>query len=171
MLVMPSRTLGGWIALGIGLLSALRVALLWDRLPERLASHYGPSGQPNGFMMRGDFFVFYFGLFAFVVGLFWAMPLVLKGVPRELVNIPHRDYWTTDERWPEAVELLGRWMAWFGVAMTVFAASVLHLVLRSNLTQMPLDNTLMVTFLGIFFAFTAYWLVVLYRAFRPPSES
>lgn len=55
--------------------------------------------------------------------------------------------------------------------MTAFAAAVLHLVLRSNMTQMPLDNTLMITFLGVFFAFTAYWLVVLYRAFRPPNES
>lgn len=166
---MPSRSLAGMISLGIGLLSALRVALVWDRLPERMASHFGPSGQPDAFMMRGDFFAFYFGIFVLVITLFITMSPVLSRMPRELVNIPHRDYWLTDERWPEAVEKMGRWMAWFGVAMSLLAASVLHLVIRSNLFHQPLENTAMLILLGVFFVFCGGWLVALYRAFRPPT--
>lgn len=165
---MPSRALAGLISLAIGVLSVLRVALVWDRLPERLASHYGASGQPNGFMMRSDFFIFYGGIFGFVIGLFFAMPTLLSIIPRELVNIPHREYWTTDEQWPEAVERMSRWMAWFGVAMATLAAGVLQLVLRSNLTHEPLENGPMLLLLGGFFVFTGIWLVALYRMFRPP---
>jgi uncharacterized membrane protein len=166
---MPSRSLAAMISLGIGALSALRVALVWDRLPERMASHYGASGEPNGFMMRGDFFVFYAGIYGLVITLFLAMPSVLSRIPRELVNIPHREYWLVDERWPEALDRTGRWMAWFGVAMTVFAAGVLQLVLRSNLMRAPLENGPMWVLLGGFFAFTGIWLAALYRAFRPPA--
>lgn len=166
---MSSRSLAGMISLGIGLLSALRVAFVWDRLPERMASHYGVSGQPDGFMMRIDFFVFYFGIFGLVITLFMTMPAVTSHIPRELVNIPHRDYWLTDERWPRAMDLMGGWMAWFGVAMSILAAAVLHLVLRSNLTRQPLDNDAFLIALGAFFVFCGAWLVGLYRAFRPPT--
>lgn len=166
---MGGRSLAGLISLIIGGLSALRVVQVWDKLPERMASHYGPSGQPDGFMPRDDFFIFYAGVFGVVVVLFTSMPVVLSRIPRELVNIPHRAYWTTDERWPEAMERMGRWMAWFGTAMAALAAAVLHLVLRANLAWAPLDNTSMIVVLGSFFAFTGIWLVSLHRAFRPPT--
>lgn len=166
---MTSRALATWVSLGIGVLAVLRVMLVWDQLPERMASHYGASGQPDGFMPRDSFFIFYFGLFSVVIALFLAMPGVISKIPRELVNIPHREYWLTDERWPEAMERMGRWMAWFGVAMALLAATTLHLVLRSNVLRQPLDNGAMLFVIGGFFAFTMYWLVALYRAFRPPG--
>jgi len=121
-------------------------------------------------MMRDDFFLVYFGIFGVVITLFMAMPALLSHTPRELVNIPHREYWLTDERWPEAMDRMGRWMAWFGVAMAVLAAAVLQLVLRSNLTHEPLETTPMLVVMGVFFAFLIYWLVALYRAFRPPDQ-
>jgi uncharacterized membrane protein len=166
---MPSRSLAGMISLGIALISALRVALVWDRLPERMASHYGPSGKPDGFMMRGEFFIFYFIVFGLVVTLFTTMSPVVSRIPRELVNIPHREYWLTDERWPQAIERMARWMAWFGVAMAMLAAAVLHLVLRSNLQQQPLENNAMFVLLGAFFVICGGWLVGFQRAFRPPA--
>jgi len=166
---MPSRSLAKWISLGIGVASALRIALVWDRLPARMASHFGPSGQPDGFMPRDGFFIFYFGVFGLVIALFMTMPAVLDRIPRELVNIPHREYWLTDERWPDAMERMSGWMAWFGVGLAVLAAAVLQVVLRSNLQQMPLDNGVMLVLIGGFFAFTFYWLFALYRAFRPPT--
>ncbi len=166
---MPSRRLASLISLAIGGLSVVRIVQVWDQLPERMASHYGPSGQPNGFMSRDEFFIFYFVVFGLVVLLFSTMPALLTRIPRELVNIPHREYWLTDERWPEALERMGDWMSWFGTAMATLAAAVLHLVLRSNLSRAPLDNTAMLVILGSFFAFTGIWLVRLYRAFRPPT--
>lgn len=165
---MPSRSLATLITLGIALLSALRVALVWERLPERMASHFGPSGRPDGFMPRDGFFIFYALVIGLVVALFLAMPAVLKWIPRELVNIPHREYWLTDERYPEALELLGRHMAWFAVALTLFGAAVLQLVLRSNLTYQPLDERAMWVLMGGFFAYLIFWLAWLYRSFRPP---
>lgn len=166
---MPSRSLAAIISCGFGLVSALRVAHVWDRLPERMASHYNASGQPDGFMMRSDFFIFYAGIFGLVILLFMTMPNVLSYIPRELVNIPHREFWLTDERWPQAVDLLGRWMAWFGVGLAVLAAAVLQLVLRSNLAHQPLENTAMWCILCGFFVLCGYWLIGLQRAFRPPA--
>ncbi len=166
---MPSRSSAAWVCLGIGILSSVRVALVWDQLPARMASHYGASGQPNGFMPRDTFFLFYVGLFSAIITLFLMMPRVLSQLPRELVNIPHRDYWVTDERWPEALKRMGDWMAWFSVALAVLAAATLFLILRSNIWRQPLNNAAMLGILGGFLAFTLYWLVALYRAFRPPT--
>lgn len=120
-------------------------------------------------MPRDTFFLFYVGLFSAIITLFLMMPRVLSQLPRELVNIPHRDYWVTDERWPEALKRMGDWMAWFSVALAVLAAATLFLILRSNIWRQPLDNAAMLGILGGFLAFTLYWLVALYRAFRPPT--
>lgn len=157
------------LSLGIGVVSALRVSQVWDQLPARMASHYGISGQPDGYMMRDHFFLFYFGIFGAVVGLFNVMPRAMSLFPRELVNLPYREYWTTDERWPEALERIGDWMAWFAVAMAGLGAVVLHLVLRSNLQRMPLESTPMLVAVGAYVAFTVVWIVAMQFAFRPPK--
>jgi uncharacterized membrane protein len=44
-----------WLSLP---LVALVYLLLWDRIPERLAVHFGPSGAPSGWMTRGQSLVF-----------------------------------------------------------------------------------------------------------------
>jgi hypothetical protein len=47
---------------------AVRLALVWDRLPARMMSHFDAAGNPNGWMNRGGFaltpFILLFPIFA-----------------------------------------------------------------------------------------------------------
>jgi len=56
-----------WLALPI---TAIRFWLVWDRLPVRMASHFGVNGHPNGWMPREEAFYLVLGLTAFVVTIF-----------------------------------------------------------------------------------------------------
>ena len=47
----PYRTMTAllWLALP---LTALQYWMVWDQLPARMATHFGATGQPNGWMPR-----------------------------------------------------------------------------------------------------------------------
>jgi len=162
--VQPTTLIGGLFAVAV-----IRVALVWDRLPPFMASHFGASGRPDGWMSRGGFFLFYAVVFGFVIGVMLAVPRMVAVLPVRLVNLPNRDYWLAPERRQVALRRLGDAMAWFAVALGLLGAIVLELVVRSNLERAPLSNVLFLLALGGFFAFTIGWLVWLVRAFRVPS--
>jgi len=56
-----------WLALPI---TAFRFWLAWDRLPLRMASHFGISGRPNGWMPRENALYLALGLTALLVVVF-----------------------------------------------------------------------------------------------------
>lgn len=56
-----------WLALP---LTGLRFWTAWDRLPLRMATHFGISGQPNGWMPRQTAFYFALGITAFMLAIF-----------------------------------------------------------------------------------------------------
>lgn len=57
-----------WLTLPFILLTALLYAGSWNQLPERMATHFGASGQPNGWMARQDALIFGLLLTAIVTG-------------------------------------------------------------------------------------------------------
>lgn len=63
-----------WLALPF---TALRYAQVWDRLPERLATHFGANGQPNGWMLRETSLYFGLGLTAFVLIIFTGIAIAI----------------------------------------------------------------------------------------------
>jgi uncharacterized membrane protein len=150
--------------------AAGRVALVWNQLPPNMASHFGMAGQPNGYMSRSGFFLFYAIVCGGTVALLVSVPIWLRWMPTSLVNLPNREYWLTPERREATLARLGGWMAWFCVAMTVFMAAILELVLRVNLERTALPTPAFLIALGAFFAVVIALLVVLYRQFRLPSD-
>jgi energy-converting hydrogenase Eha subunit E len=108
------------------------VSLTSLSLPSQVASHFGASGMPNGFMPRGA----YVGIMlAVVLGL----PVVMvygtwlaMANPDARINIPHRVYWLGPERRDATIALLRVGVMRFGVALVVFLCYVHWLVVRAN---------------------------------------
>ncbi len=158
------------ITLGPLALGVARVALVWHRLPEPMASHFGANGEPNAWLSRGSFFLV-LGLAGGGVTLLLAsIGSLLRWMPRSIVNLPHKAYWSTDERWPVAVAKTTVWMAWFGVATAALLLWVVELTLRANLTASPLPAAPMWGSLALYLGFAVAWLVGLSRALSTPSS-
>ena len=65
-----------WLALP---LTALQYWSVWDQLPARMATHFGASGQPNGWMTRDTSLIFAMVVTTLVlVALTWALTRVRK---------------------------------------------------------------------------------------------
>lgn len=157
------------LVLLLSLAACVRLIGVWDALPETMASHFGASGRPDGWMSRTAFLVAFGGVWLLcVVPLAWTG--WLRRMPAHLINLPHREYWFPERR-DEAVQLLESYLGWFAVALTALLVVALELTLQANLTRSPLDEGVFLAALGAFLVFTVVWLVVLYRAFRPPEKA
>jgi uncharacterized membrane protein len=147
-----------------------RVAMVWDRLPPVMASHFGAGGRPDGWMPRGTFFGLMSAIGLGLPLLFFFSEKWMKAIPTRLVNIPNREYWLTPERTNEALGKLGSFMAWYGLTLSVFMAFVLELTIRSNLNRAPFDSSAMLIGLGGLFAVSIGMFIRLHRQLRVPRE-
>jgi len=65
-----------WLALPV---IGLQYWMSWDQLPVRIASHFGPTGQPNGWMTRETSVIFSLVLVASLLATFtWALTRIRK---------------------------------------------------------------------------------------------
>jgi uncharacterized membrane protein len=141
-------------------------------LPERVATHFNGSGQPDAWMSRGRQTAWHIVTVLFLTGVFQGIALLQPRLPKEYVNIPHRDYWLAPERaaathaWIAGVVLL------MGCAVMVFFLVLFHLIYQANLSPRPrLDGT--VWYLtGALLVSIAVTIIALTRRFpRPPPAS
>lgn len=165
---MNSASRAAALILAIDAAVAVRVALVWDRLPAVMASHYGASGAPNGWMSRAQFFAFMAAVAGGTTLLFAASGFLLRRIPTSLINLPNREHWLAPERRAATLDRLSGWMGWFGVGLTAFLAVVTELVVRANLAQSGLSSGPFLVALAGFGLFTVWSLVTLFRQFRPP---
>src|SRR5688500_9035711 len=160
---MHGRAIPLLIIAALVVLAVLRTALAWNELPDVMASHFGPSGRPDGWQGKAAFVITFGGIAGFTIGLLLAIGKLLQRVPAGAINVPHREYWLTPERRPEAMARLTASMDWLAVSMTALLAAVLELVLRANLARQPLDNVRMLSLLAAFLVFQIGWLIHLWR--------
>jgi uncharacterized membrane protein len=152
----------------------VHVALVWDRLPQRLAAHFGPSGAADNWMDRDRFFV----MDAVVIAVLVAIPLLIPRLPARFFNLPgpHRDAWRAPENRHALRRTLVLWCNWLIFLVAGFMVYVLDQVVRVNLVSGPpgaapaprLDG--MGVDLMLFLAATGVWLMGFNRAFRRPPE-
>jgi hypothetical protein len=160
------RRLQFLLVLAVLAAASLRVASVWERLPLVTSSHFGVPGKPDGFMPREAFFQ----LMAAVGGgtslLMVPLSLLLKFVPSSLVSIPHREHWPAPGRRDASIARPGAYLAWFGVALALFMAGVLELVLRANLHRSRLENGPFIALLACFGVALIGLIIVAQRSFR-----
>ena len=118
------------------LLWAAFVAYVWGtaaQCPEKVATHFGASGAPNGWMTRAGHvqftILFGTGVPVFVLGIFAFMG---RGEGRGL-NIPHKDYWLSPERRQETFAFIHKQGFFFAALFILFLAGVHRSILLANL--------------------------------------
>jgi len=164
------RSAAGRSGAVLALVTALALLYIWSSahaLPPIVASHFGPSGVPNGFMPRRS----YLGVMMIIVLAVPVLTTVGMGSmlrrPGARINLPHRDYWLAPERREDTVTVLLGHMRLFAVALVLLLTYVHGLVVSANARLPPLlDSTLMMRALGVFLLFTITWIVMLLRRFR-----
>ncbi len=154
------------------LLAAAGVAQIlyyYSLLPERMASHFGGSGRPDGFQSKDAFFALSGLMLIMTLVIFGGLGTLLRMIPSKWFNLPNRDYWLAPERRGETLEVISVQMEWFGAASLALYLFVIQRVVETNLTPEPrLDSASMFVVLGLYLLFTGVWITRLILRFRKP---
>lgn len=121
------------ILLFVLLIAAAAAHVVWyyPLLPDTVASHFGVSGQPDGWTSKQVLV----GIYAAVAA---TLALTLGGfallkIPVALVNVPHRDYWLAPERRQASLAAVRAILLWIGNVTLAFLIATMHLTFRINL--------------------------------------
>jgi uncharacterized membrane protein len=160
----------------VALLAAVALAAfqLWHavpQLPETVATHFGLRGEADGWSSRESFVLFAAILVLAFAGLPVAINWMVARLPPSLINIPHREYWLSEERRGTTLRQLRGSMEWFGVISVAFAIAINHATIRANLEALRDGGPARLggTFgwaLGLYLVATGVWVVWLLRQFR-----
>jgi hypothetical protein len=153
---------------------ALNLLLLlvgYFALPDTVAMRFSLDGTPDSWASKEVNMLL---MLAFEVPLFFLLlyaPTLVFRVPRWLVNLPHKDYWLSEERKAVTQAKMTTHIYEFGIALYFFLACAGGLTLQANLSEpVQLDEKTLLLALGVFLVFTVYWIVKFYRVFRPPRD-
>ena len=106
--------------------------VMWPELPERMVTHWGAGGQPNGWADKGQFFGLYTGISLGTIGMVVGMGFGIAAMPSSLINIPHKDYWLAPERKAQTMASLRNLMLEGANLTMAFLLIVLWSVFRAN---------------------------------------
>lgn len=128
----------------------------YPQLPERMATHFGVDGTPNGWMSRNSAALFQCALQVLLPLLFAGIAWVLPRFPNSMINLPNREYWLAPERRDGALAHMATMLLAVGLACSIFIAAIAHLVFEANRNNAPLASgpflILFVCFLSTVFA-------------------
>ena len=138
-------------------------------LPARVASHFGPTGQPDGWTTRNGHTLVQTGITLFIAVLFFALATLLPCLPDRFVNLPHRDYWLAPRRRAETLAWLGAMFLWLGALLQGFLSFVFREVWRANTAPQPELHLNSLWLQVSLFILTAGLVVTLLFRFRRPG--
>lgn len=114
------------------LAATVQLMLQWLELPERVASHFGAGGKPDGFMSKDGWAV---TTLCLILGLpaFWvAMAKISQFVPASLVNIPNKNYWLDPDRRQRTLNDLETILIWIAFLTELFFIGLFQLTYHAN---------------------------------------
>jgi uncharacterized membrane protein len=106
-------------------------------LPDRLASHFGASGMPNGWMTKSQFFFTFAIVLLPALVVEFLLPYGIAKKPDAKLRLPNKEYWFAPERRAETFAYFDSFFAWYGCAFLFVEVFAMGLAMRANFDTPP----------------------------------
>jgi uncharacterized membrane protein len=138
-------------------------------LPDRLASHFGASGMPNGWMTKSQFFITFAVILVPALFVeFWVSRSIAKKSDAKL-RLPNKEYWLAPERRAETFAYFESFFAWYGCAFLFVEVFAMGLAIRANFDTPPhLPTGPIVSVIAGFVLFNVVAVLAMLRRFSNP---
>jgi len=159
-----------WIVMvGLLFVGAAHIGWSYAQLPDKVASHFDGTGNPNDWSTKEQFAMYYGVVLVAVAAVFGGIAWLIGHIPPSLVNLPNRQYWLAPERQKQTIRIVSRDLIWFANATILFMIVIMQLIVHANLNPPPeLQSGFWIAF-GAYMIFVAAWLIGLYWRFRLPK--
>jgi len=136
-----------------------------DKIPTRVATHFGSNGQANGWMSHSNYLLF-LSLTPFVLMLlFKGIAWMTRHLPARYINIPRREYWLAPERRATTVDYICAWLTVLQCLLLLFFAMSDYFIILANRVDPPRisTNTVLLQAVGFLIALLAWTTAFLLR--------
>jgi serine/threonine-protein kinase len=106
-------------------------------LPDRLASHFGASGIPNGWMTKTQFMLMYGVVLLPALTIEFLVSHQIANKPDARLNLPNKEYWLAPERRAETFAYFETFFAWYGCVFLFVVVYAMGLAMRANFETPP----------------------------------
>ncbi len=157
----------------LAILAAIYFWPNYAQLPDVVASHFNARGVANGWQSKTMFFGFFVGAVALATFVAFGIPAIISKIPKELINLPNKDYWLAPERRNETLAILSTSFAWFGCGVLLVVTTAVNYAIGRNLhPQAQLDIPVLFYVLVGFLVFTILWSIRMITRFArvPPDR-
>ncbi|HEV7967590.1 MAG TPA: DUF1648 domain-containing protein [Candidatus Acidoferrales bacterium] len=138
----------------------------FPRLPDRMASHFGPSGMPNGWMTKPQFFITFAVTLLPALLVEFCLSQRIANKPDAKLNLPNKEYWLASERRAETFAYFETFFAWYGCAFLLVVVLAMGLAMRANFDTPPLLPTgPIVSVLAGFILYNVAAVIAMFRRF------
>jgi len=142
------------------------------QLPNRIASHFGPSGMPNGWMSKTPFVVLYAVMVLVAASAVFLVPRSIAKTSNDRIHLPHKEYWLAPERRAETWAYFERHFAWYGCVFLLLIVFAMELVIQANFRTPPQLSSGPFLFLILaFLLFNLVWVIQLFRRFSKTPQA
>jgi uncharacterized membrane protein len=139
-------------------------------LPDRIASHFGPSGNANGWMTKPQFLLTYALVLVPALAVEFWMPRRIARTGEDRLRLPNREYWLAPERRSETFAYFERFFAWYGCAFLALEVFAMGLAMHANLATPPrLPTGPIVSAPVAFVLFNLAGVIAMFRRFSKPG--
>ncbi len=147
--------------------------LVWSatQLPDNVATHFGLHGYADKWSTR-ESALYLMGCLGLLLPLIpAAMSLVLRFLPVDFINIPHREYWLAPERREATYAFFSRYLLWLSCLLVCFGMGMQWLTIQAH-HRFPvrLPPGALIGVLAAFLAAVCLWAAGLIRHFRLPRS-
>jgi uncharacterized membrane protein len=149
------RALVVYLVLGAGIV--VQQAYYYPKLPDRVASHFDGSGQPDGWMPRRSLVARTVGSSFFIIAAFLGAELFLLVVPPKHV-LPRDRYLVAPKQREATYRALRLMFLGYGSAMLLFVSGYFQSIVQANLRA---DRWLL-NWSGVLFALWLAFLLVIW---------
>lgn len=105
----------------------------YSYLPERMATHFDMSGNPNGWSSKNSFFVTWYIMIFLVNGIFYLISKIIHKIPESMINIPNKRYWfETEERKKESINRVIAILPGTAFLLNIFWSFIYESILHNN---------------------------------------
>jgi|SRR5215471_5476727 len=150
--------------------AALQTIYYYSKLPDKIASHFVGGGRPDRWTSKPALFLTYWLWLAMVLVISVGIPALIVRLPRRLINLPRKEYWLSEEMYPETIRLLRIHFHWLGVILMSLQVGVFQMIFQANLSQEPVLSGWFIAILVGFALALLVWIIKFTMRFRRVPE-
>jgi uncharacterized membrane protein len=159
------------IFFGLVIIALAQATWHYQRLPERVATHFALTGEADGWMPRGEHMAFQVGTVTFVAVFLLGLARFSHKLPDHFINLPHREHWLAPKNRAATFDWLAGMLLGLGSVLLLFFIALFQMLFEANLAPVPrLALQPLPFFAGLFVFFTALVVLLMFRFRRPPTE-